>query len=163
LCSGTGRPLAPELVQLRDSLPTLSVMTVTEQPSRAMAARGALVAFRLRQLSKVLRSTQLIGKVGSGSTPAVTGAVLVGTLIIFGASRNVGEARSWFARLRHFVPARKDQRHNAPGLLRPFRIVSPLAIETSRLLFGVDREAYKLALNACREARAAALQDAAVT
>jgi abortive infection Abi-like protein len=39
----------------------------------------------------------------------------------------------------------------------------PLAIETSRLLFGVDREAYKLALNACREARAAALQDAPVT
>jgi hypothetical protein len=29
----------------------------------------------------------------------VTGAVLVGTLIIFRASRNVGEARSWFARL----------------------------------------------------------------
>jgi hypothetical protein len=39
-----------------------------------------------------------------GMTPEqqdiVTGAVLVGTLIIFGASRNVGEARSWFARLR---------------------------------------------------------------
>ena len=32
----------------------------------------------------------------------------------------------------------------------------PLAIETSRLLFGVDREAYKLVLNACREAKAAA-------
>ena len=30
----------------------------------------------------------------------------------------------------------------------------PLAIETSRLLFGVDREAYKLVLNACREAKA---------
>ena len=29
----------------------------------------------------------------------VTGAVLVGTLIIFGASRNVDQARSWFARL----------------------------------------------------------------
>ena len=38
----------------------------------------------------------------------------------------------------------------------------PLAIETSRLLFGVDREAYKLVLNACREARAAAPQDAEV-
>jgi hypothetical protein len=33
----------------------------------------------------------------------VTGAVLVGTLIIFGA-RNVGEARSWFARLRFSRP-----------------------------------------------------------
>jgi hypothetical protein len=38
----------------------------------------------------------------------------------------------------------------------------PLAIETSRLLFGVDREAYKLVLNACREAKAAAPQDAEV-
>lgn len=31
-----------------------------------------------------------------------------------------------------------------------------LAIETSRVLFGVDREAYKFVLNSCREARAAA-------
>ena len=38
----------------------------------------------------------------------------------------------------------------------------PLAIEPSRLLFGVDREAYKLVLNACREAKAAAPQDAEV-
>jgi len=38
----------------------------------------------------------------------------------------------------------------------------PLAIETSRLLFGVDREAYKLVLNACREAEAAAPQEAGV-
>lgn len=38
----------------------------------------------------------------------------------------------------------------------------PLALETSRLLFGVDREAYKLVLNACREAKAAAPQDAEV-
>ena len=38
----------------------------------------------------------------------------------------------------------------------------PLAIETSRLLFGVDREAYKLVLNACREAKAAAPRDAEV-
>jgi hypothetical protein len=38
----------------------------------------------------------------------------------------------------------------------------PLAIETSRLLFGVDREAYKLVLNACREAKAAASPDAGV-
>ncbi len=38
-----------------------------------------------------------------------------------------------------------------------------LAIEPSRLLFGVDREAYKLALNACREARAAAPQEVEVT
>ena len=36
----------------------------------------------------------------------------------------------------------------------------PLAIEPSRLLFGVDREAYKLVFNACREAKAAAPQDA---
>jgi hypothetical protein len=36
----------------------------------------------------------------------------------------------------------------------------PLAIEISRLLFGVDREAYKLVLNACREARAGTRQDA---
>lgn len=35
----------------------------------------------------------------------------------------------------------------------------PLAIETSRLLFGVDREAYKLVLNACREAKVAAPQE----
>lgn len=38
----------------------------------------------------------------------------------------------------------------------------PLAIEPSRLLFGVDREAYKLVLNACREAKAAAPPDAEV-
>lgn len=38
----------------------------------------------------------------------------------------------------------------------------PLAIETSRLLFGVDREAYKLVLNSCREAKAALPQDAEV-
>ena len=38
----------------------------------------------------------------------------------------------------------------------------PLAIEASRLLFGVDREAYKLVLNACREAKASAPQDAEV-
>jgi hypothetical protein len=36
----------------------------------------------------------------------------------------------------------------------------PLAIEPSRLLFGVDREAYKLVLNACREARTAAPPEA---
>ena len=29
-----------------------------------------------------------------------------------------------------------------------------LTVEPSRLLFGVDREAYKLALNACRDAAA---------
>jgi hypothetical protein len=33
----------------------------------------------------------------------------------------------------------------------------PLAIEASRLLFGVDREGYKFVLNACREAKTAAL------
>ena len=38
----------------------------------------------------------------------------------------------------------------------------PLAIETSRLLFGVDREAYKLVLNACREAKAATARDVEV-
>lgn len=38
----------------------------------------------------------------------------------------------------------------------------PLAIEPSRLLFGVDREAYKLVLNACREAKASAPQDAEI-
>lgn len=38
----------------------------------------------------------------------------------------------------------------------------PLAIETSRLLFGVDREAYKLVLNACREAKAATPEEAEV-
>lgn len=38
----------------------------------------------------------------------------------------------------------------------------PLAIEPSRLLFGVDREAYKLVLNACREAKAAEPQDVEV-
>lgn len=39
----------------------------------------------------------------------------------------------------------------------------PLAVEPSRLLFGVDREAYKLVLNACHEARAAAPQEAEAT
>ncbi|MNL81100.1 hypothetical protein D3C87_2081220 [compost metagenome] len=34
----------------------------------------------------------------------------------------------------------------------------PLSIELSRLLFGVDREAYKLVLNACTEANAASVQ-----
>jgi hypothetical protein len=38
----------------------------------------------------------------------------------------------------------------------------PLAIEPSRILFEVDREAYKLVLNACREAKAVAPQDAEV-
>jgi hypothetical protein len=33
-----------------------------------------------------------------------------------------------------------------------------LAIETSRLLYGVDREAYKVVLAACREASIAANQ-----
>jgi rhamnose transport system permease protein len=49
-----------------------------------------------------------------GMTPEqqdiVTGAVLVGTLIIFGASRNVGEARSWFARLRINRPEGRSSR-----------------------------------------------------
>ena len=54
------------------------------------------------------------------------------------------------------------------GLLRVVAVLPdgeevPLAIEPSRLLFGVDREAYKLVLNACREAKAAAPQDAEVT
>lgn len=35
----------------------------------------------------------------------------------------------------------------------------PLAVEPSRLLFGVDREAYKLVLTACREAKATNPQD----
>jgi hypothetical protein len=35
----------------------------------------------------------------------------------------------------------------------------PLAIEPSWLLFGVDREAYKQALTACREARLAEASD----
>lgn len=38
----------------------------------------------------------------------------------------------------------------------------PLVVEVSRLLFGADREAYKLVLNACREAKVAAPQDAEV-
>lgn len=38
----------------------------------------------------------------------------------------------------------------------------PLAIEPSRLLFGVDREAYKFVLNACRDAKAAVPEDAEV-
>jgi hypothetical protein len=37
-----------------------------------------------------------------------------------------------------------------------------LAVETSRLLFGVDREAYKFVLNACREAKASAPKEAVV-
>ncbi|MEA2830347.1 MAG: hypothetical protein QOF22_1095, partial [Bradyrhizobium sp.] len=53
------------------------------------------------------------------------------------------------------------------GLLRATVVLPsgeevPLAIETSRLLFGVDREAYKLVLNACREAKAATARDAEV-
>lgn len=35
----------------------------------------------------------------------------------------------------------------------------PLAVEPSRLLFGIDREAYKLVLAACREAKAAEPQN----
>jgi Abortive infection C-terminus len=35
----------------------------------------------------------------------------------------------------------------------------PLSVEPSRLLFGVDREAYKFALNACREAKLAEPED----
>lgn len=47
------------------------------------------------------------------------------------------------------------------GLLRAIVVLPdgeevPLVVETSRLLFGVDREAYKSVLNACREAKAAA-------
>lgn len=38
----------------------------------------------------------------------------------------------------------------------------PLTIEPLRLLFDVDREAYKLVLNACREAKAVTPQDAEV-
>lgn len=45
----------------------------------------------------------------------------------------------------------------------PDREEVPLAIETSRLLFGVDREAYKHVLSACRQAKAAVPQDADVT
>lgn len=53
------------------------------------------------------------------------------------------------------------------GLLRavvtlPSRDEVSLTVETSRLLFGVDREAYKLVLNACREAKAAAPKDAEI-
>lgn len=35
----------------------------------------------------------------------------------------------------------------------------PLSVEPSRLLFGVDREAYKSTLNACCEAKAAQSED----
>ena len=48
------------------------------------------------------------------------------------------------------------------GILRA-RVLLPnneaitLTVEPSRLLFGVDREAYKLALNACRDAAASKL------
>jgi hypothetical protein len=45
----------------------------------------------------------------------------------------------------------------------PDREEVPLAIETSRLLFGVDRDAYKHVLSACRQAKAAVPQDADVT
>ncbi len=38
----------------------------------------------------------------------------------------------------------------------------PLTVEPSRLLFGVDREAYKLALNACREAQRTAATESEV-
>ena len=34
------------------------------------------------------------------------------------------------------------------------KTIVSLSVEPSRLLFGVDREAYKLALNACRDAAA---------
>jgi hypothetical protein len=56
---------------------------------------------------------------------------------------------------------------NEDGLLNVLVILPggdevPLAIEPSRLLFGVDREAYKLVLNACREAKAAEPQDVEV-
>jgi hypothetical protein len=53
------------------------------------------------------------------------------------------------------------------GLIRAIVVLPdgeevPLAIETSRLLFGVDREAYKLVLNACREAKTLAPPEAEV-
>jgi hypothetical protein len=64
-----------------------------------------------------------------------------------------------------FTTVRAEMDEN--GLLRAVVVLPdgeevPLAIEVSRLLFGIDREAYKLVLNACREAKAAAPQDAEV-
>jgi hypothetical protein len=60
-----------------------------------------------------------------------------------------------------------DAKPDEDGLLSvtlylPGGDVVPLTVEPSRLLFGIDREAYKLALSACREARTAASQDAEV-
>ncbi|MFT9454146.1 abortive infection family protein [Komagataeibacter saccharivorans] len=39
----------------------------------------------------------------------------------------------------------------------------PLAIEPSRLLFGIDREAYKAVLNTCRDAKVAEVQEGEIT
>ncbi|WP_220790506.1 abortive infection family protein [Gluconacetobacter asukensis] len=39
----------------------------------------------------------------------------------------------------------------------------PLAIEPSRLLFGIDREAYKAVLNACRDAKLTEVQEGKIT
>jgi hypothetical protein len=51
-------------------------------------------------------------------------------------------------------------RHHKLGTLRCR--LGRAASTPSRLLFGVDREAYKLVLNACREAKAAEPQDVEV-
>ncbi len=66
-----------------------------------------------------------------------------------------------------YAAVRSEQDGDEDGLLHvsvtlPGGEEVPLAIEPSRLLFGVDREAYKLVLNACREAKAAEPQDAGV-
>jgi hypothetical protein len=59
----------------------------------------SLVGIARFVLAFVKNALGLVGMT-SEQQDIVTGAVLVGTLIIFGASRNVGEARGWFARLR---------------------------------------------------------------
>ena len=69
------------------------------------------------------------------------------------------------ALIDEYVAVRSEDDEN--GLLHVSVILPggdevPVVIEPSRLLFGVDREAYKLVLNACREAKASEPQDAEV-
>jgi rhamnose transport system permease protein len=64
-----------------------------------LGGSGTLVGIARFVLAFVKNALGLVGMT-SEQQDIVTGAVLVGTLIIFGASRNVGEARGWFARLR---------------------------------------------------------------
>jgi rhamnose transport system permease protein len=78
----------------------LQVITAVVQGGvNILGGSGTLVGIALFAPAFVKNAVGLVGMTPE-QQDIVTGAVLVGTLIIFGASRNVGEARGWFARLR---------------------------------------------------------------